>query len=281
MKELGIDISTWNGTQIDFESVKKSGVKFVIIRAGFGREVSQKDNCFEVNYKKAKQVGLKIGAYWYSYATNKEDAIKEGKACVECIKGKQFDLPIYYDVEETSILAKTGKEIGDIITAFYSVLEENKYYAGLYCGFTVTNKVSKSILNSHPLWFAQWYNECQYDGDYGMWQFTDNLLAVNGITGSVDGNYLYKDYTTTIKSKGYNGYTATTTTNKTQQTVNKEVSYLQLAFETINGKYGSGKDREKLLGNKYDDVQDIVNILLSNADMFLKAKELYKRGLLK
>lgn len=65
MKELGIDVSTWQGTQIDFEAVKKSGIKYVIIRAGFGRESSQKDNCFEINYRKAKQAGLKVGAYWY------------------------------------------------------------------------------------------------------------------------------------------------------------------------------------------------------------------------
>lgn len=281
MKELGIDVSTWQGTQIDFEAVKKSGIKYVIIRAGFGRESSQKDNCFETNYRKAKQAGLKVGAYWYAYATDKADAIKEAKACIECLKGKQFELPIYYDIEESSILSKNGKQIGDIITGFCSTLEQNKYFAGLYCGFAVTNKVDRAIINKYALWFAQWYSVCQYDGDYGMWQFTEKL-SVNGINGNVDGDYLYKDYTTIIKNGGYNGYIKKTqTAQKTTQTVKKEVSYLQLAFETINGKYGSGKEREKLLGNKYDDVQDIVNILLSNADMFLKAKELFKRGLLK
>lgn len=277
MKELCIDVSTWNGTQIDYEAVRKSGIDYVIIRAGFGKYTNQKDNCFEVNYKNAKKAGLKVGAYWYAYATNKEDAIKEANACMECIKGKQFELPIYYDVEEDSILGLSGKQIGDIITGFCSTLEQNKYFVGLYCGFTLTNKVDRAIVNKYAVWFAQWYSVCQYTGEYGMWQFTDKL-SVNGINGVVDGDYLYKDYTTIIKNGGFNGFTKAT---QTSQTVKKDVSYLQLAFETINGKYGSGSEREKLLGDKYDDVQDIVNILLSNADIFLKAKELYKRGLLK
>ena len=45
----GIDVSTWQGN-IDFGKVKASGIDFVIIRAGYGRETSQKDNCFEQNY---------------------------------------------------------------------------------------------------------------------------------------------------------------------------------------------------------------------------------------
>ena len=32
---LGLDVSKWNGT-IDWEAVKKAGIQFVIIRAGYG-----------------------------------------------------------------------------------------------------------------------------------------------------------------------------------------------------------------------------------------------------
>ena len=56
----GIDVSSWQGV-IDYRKVKTSGVSFVIIRAGFGREVSQKDNCFEQNYSAAKAAGLDVG----------------------------------------------------------------------------------------------------------------------------------------------------------------------------------------------------------------------------
>ena len=38
----GIDVSTWQGS-IDFNRVKQSGINFVIIRAGYGSALSQKD----------------------------------------------------------------------------------------------------------------------------------------------------------------------------------------------------------------------------------------------
>ena len=57
-----IDVSTWQGS-IDFKKVKSAGYDYVIIRAGYGKEKSQKDNMFETNYKKAKSAGLKVGAY--------------------------------------------------------------------------------------------------------------------------------------------------------------------------------------------------------------------------
>lgn len=71
----------------------------MIIRAGYGKEKSQKDNMFETNYKKAKSAGLKVGAYWFSYAMSPSTATAEADACLSCIKGKKFELPVYYDME--------------------------------------------------------------------------------------------------------------------------------------------------------------------------------------
>ena len=59
----GIDVSSWQGN-IDFAKVKASGIDFVIICAGYGRETRQNDNCFELNYRNAKAAGLDVGAYW-------------------------------------------------------------------------------------------------------------------------------------------------------------------------------------------------------------------------
>jgi len=93
-----IDVSTWQGS-IDFNKVKSAGYNYVIIRAGYGKEKSQKDNMFETNYKKAKSAGLKVGAYWFSYAMSPSTATAEADACLSCIKGKKFELPVYYDME--------------------------------------------------------------------------------------------------------------------------------------------------------------------------------------
>ena len=60
----GCDFSIWQGYNIDFNKVKAAGINFVILRAGFGKYISQKDPTFEGNYKRAKAAGLNVGAYW-------------------------------------------------------------------------------------------------------------------------------------------------------------------------------------------------------------------------
>lgn len=101
----GIDVSQYQQS-IDFKKVKASGVDFVIIRAGFGKYANQKDPYFEKNYKAAKAAGLKVGAYWYSYAASVEDAKAEAQTCINAIKGKTFEYPIYFDLEERSQFAR-------------------------------------------------------------------------------------------------------------------------------------------------------------------------------
>ena len=276
MKEFGIDVSTWQGTNNNFVKAKNnSGVKFVYIRAGFGREASKKDNAFEANYKNAKSAGLKVGAYWYSYAVSKADAVKEANACIACLKGKQFELPIFYDIEENSILSKSAGELKDIISAFCDTLLKNGYYAGVYCGFAVTDKVGTSFMNKYPVWFAQWYKECQYKGTYGVWQFTDKA-NVDGV-GAVDGDYQYTDYTTYIKQNGYNGFSKTPAK---PEDLSKKTN-LTLAFEVIEGKYGAGNVRKQKLGNRYSNVQDVVNALLIDTSEYLSLKDLFKKGIIK
>ena len=94
----GIDVSQYQ-QNIDFKKVKASGVDFVIIRAGFGKYANQKDPYFESHYKAAKAAGLKVGAYWYSYAATVAEAKAEAQTCINAIKGKTFEYPIYFDLE--------------------------------------------------------------------------------------------------------------------------------------------------------------------------------------
>ena len=138
----GIDVSSWQGN-IDFAKVKASGIDFVIIRAGYGRETRQNDNCFELNYRNAKAAGLDVGAYWYSYADSAEDAVKEARACMEVIKGKKFEYPIYFDLEEQSQFAKGRNFCDSVIKAFCGELEKNGYLAGLYCSTYYLNNYNE------------------------------------------------------------------------------------------------------------------------------------------
>lgn len=202
----GIDIS-YCQTNVDYSKLKSSGIEFVIIQAGYGRDVSQKDKMFEKHYAGCKAAGLKVGAYWYSYAVSEADAVQEAQACLNVIKGKQFEYPIFYDVEENSQFSK-GRTFCDTITkAFLSRLEASGYYAGLYTGrYAAQNYFSQSVLNKYALWIAEYGGKLNYDGKYGIWQNASDW-KVNGISGGVDHDYSYVDYSKIIKEGGFNGYT--------------------------------------------------------------------------
>ena len=189
----GIDVSKWQGN-INFQKVKDSGISFVIIRAGYGKLPSQKDKCFEENYCKAKASGLDVGVYWYSYAMSVDEAREEAKACLSVIKGKQFEYPVYFDLEEQKQFSK-GREFCDsIVNAFCGELEKNGYFAGLYISCSPLERfISESTAKKYALWVAEYNSRCRYNADYGMWQYSSKG-KVNGIGGNCDMNYCYKNY---------------------------------------------------------------------------------------
>ena len=59
MSKHGIDVSTYQ-RNINYMSVKASGIDFAIIRSGFGKNESQKDNMFEEHYAGFKYVGIPL-----------------------------------------------------------------------------------------------------------------------------------------------------------------------------------------------------------------------------
>lgn len=205
MQIKGIDVSKYQGN-IDFETVRKDGIGFVIIRAGYGREISQKDVCFERNYVNAKAAGLPVGAYWYSYAESAEDAIREAKVCLEVIKGKQFEYPIYFDLEEQNQFAKGKDHCSSLVKAFCNTLESAGYFTGLYISRSpLQTHITKEVAKRYSLWVAEYGDKCNYVGTYDMWQYSSRG-SVNGISGNVDMDCCYKDFPAIIKKAGLNGF---------------------------------------------------------------------------
>lgn len=209
MTTHGIDLSKHNGS-IDFARVKASGkADFAILRAGLGKVASQKDARFEEYYKCAKSVGIPVGAYWYSYAMSAEEAKQEAAACIECIKGKQFDYPIYFDVEEKAQLALGKDKVTAIVSAFCSALENAGYFVGIYMSASpLSTLIRADIAKRYAIWVAHYgVTKPSYSGTYGMWQHSDNG-TVSGISGKVDLDECYVDYPASIKAKCLNGFTA-------------------------------------------------------------------------
>ena len=212
----GIDVSAWQG-KIDFQKVKQSGIDFVIIRAGYGKVASQKDPYFETNYKNAKAAGLQVGAYWYSYASSIAEAKEEAAVCLSILKGKQFEYPIYFDLEEPKQFAQGKSFCSQLVYTFCNALEKAGYFAGFYISRSpLQTHISAEVAKRYALWVAEYGPKCNYSGTYGIWQYSSSG-KVPGISGNTDMDTSYVDYPSIIKSGGYNGFkksSATTTTVK-------------------------------------------------------------------
>lgn len=242
----GIDVSVHNG-KIDFAKVKAAGIEFVIIRAGYGKHISQKDKNFEKNYKAAKAAGLKVGAYWYSYAgtdatvsndSARYEAAQEAATCLEAIKGKQFEMPIYFDIEEQKQFHRGKTFCSDIVKAFCNALEKAGYFAGFYTSRSaVTQYISEDVAKRYALWVAEWGSKVNYAGSYGMWQYSSSG-RVSGIIGSLDMDISYVDYPAIIKRKGLNGFGL----ESTKPTPQKVVTYTVKKGDTLSAiaqRYGT------------------------------------------
>lgn len=207
--QQGADLSKFN-RNVDMKLAKKNGMDFVILKAGSG--YSGEDPKFQQNYNNAKAAGLNVGAYWYSYAVNVEEAKEEAVRYMKILGKKQFEYPVYLDFEDPSQRKIPKKTKTDMAIAFMSILEKNGFYTGLYSsGSWINNQFERERLKDYDIWIAHWHvtNPNCYTPDYGMWQFT-NKSKIKGVPdtgeGGVDMNYSYKNYPKIIKGAKLNNF---------------------------------------------------------------------------
>lgn len=220
----GIDVSKHQG-KIDWNKVKSAGIQFAMIRAGYGRYDKQKDEQFEANYSGAKAAGIPVGAYHYSYAENAEQAKAEAQTLLNWIKGKTFEYPIAFDIEEADVYNLGKNAVSEIIKAFCSTVEAAGYYVCVYANKNwLDNVISDEVKKKYDTWLAQWTTKPTYNGNYGIWQYSSSG-SVNGISGRVDMNTALKDYPSIIKGANLNGLNnGTNQTNKNDQGVTSETT---------------------------------------------------------
>lgn len=265
MRLFGIDISVWQ-KDINLSQAKAEGVNFTIIRGAYG---NKKDTAFETLYQRAKANGLGVGVYWWTRAVNEAQASEEAQILIDnVLKGKQFEYPIYIDVED-SLLQNLGKaKVDSIITSALTTLEKAGYYAGFYMNRNWYNNYCNgaSLSKRFTCWLAQWSSA--EVSNFPMWQFggETNYQRTNKVAGiTCDQDYCYVDFPSIIKNGGFNGYGKGTPSPAPQPQPSRK-SNEELANEVIAGKWGNGEDRKNRLtqaGYNYDAVQSIVNQKLS------------------
>lgn len=207
MIKQGIDLSRWN-IVTSFDDVKAAGIDFVILRAGGNNGGYYKDPKFELYYKAAKKAGLKVGAYYDTGSDFISSAI--GFNCanhmLQHLDGKQFEMPIYADIETVTTVQRAGATEAAI--AFCEQLEKNNYFAGIYAsdisGFK-DRLILEKLEGRFTLWVARYGKAPEYVKDFAIWQ-KSSTGSVNGITGNVDLDECTVNFSSIIKKKHLNNF---------------------------------------------------------------------------
>lgn len=185
----GVDISEMNGS-VDFAALKSAGVKFVIIRCGYGSDYpSQQDTEFEANIRKAEAAKMPWGVYHYAYAKNAAGGKAEAAHALRLIGNRKPAYGVWYDMEDNTTL---GGNLAEAAEAFCSAVKAKGLRAGVYANLNWwENYLTSPVFDKYDRWVAQYNSTCDLKKPYSIWQFTDRLV-IGG--KAFDGNWAYKDY---------------------------------------------------------------------------------------
>ena len=236
----GIDISVYQ-KGISFSALKQAGVKFAIIRAGYGEK---KDYTMNKFVKDCKANGIDFGFYWYSYAMSVEQAQAEADKCIEVIKGLSPTYPVFFDMEEKKQIDGLNTDTRtEMAVAFCEKIRQAGFKPGIYANpsFMENYYDKQQIIGKYDIWLAHWTNSpdrpSRYNYGQTMWQWgLDKIDRYD-----IDGDICFCEYSKPAPTK-------------------KSID--ELAKEVIRGDWGNGIERKNRLtaaGYDYSAVQKLVN----------------------
>ena len=189
----GIDISKWQDG-ISFDAIKKAGVDFVIIRAGYAKT---KDPLLDTFVAECKKYNIPYGFYWYSYALTVDRAKEEAEACIDVIKRYKPDYPVAYDQEDKSQIDYCSTRTRtDMAIEFCETIRAAGYTPSIYANPSWFENYYKKaeLLGRYDIWLACWTEDpntpTRYNYGQKMWQW--GLDVIGGY--NVDGDLSYYDY---------------------------------------------------------------------------------------
>ena len=296
-KIKGVDISVYQ-KGISFSALKQAGVKFAIIRAGYG---DKKDDTMDGFVKDCTANGIDFGFYWYSYAMSVKQAEAEAEKCAAVLKGLSPTYPVFFDMAEKKQIDGLNTDTRTkMAIAFCEKIKKAGFKPGIYANpsFMENYYDKQQLIGNYDIWLAHWTNSpdnpSKYNYGQTMWQW--GLDRIGGY--DIDGDICFCKYAKPAPAKktveqlarevirgewgngqerkdrltaaGYD-YTAVQSLvdkilNKSQTVKADKKSNEEIAKEVIKGLWGNGqerKDRLKAAGYDYTAVQAIVNKLMS------------------
>ena len=197
--QYGIDVSRYQGN-INWGRVAAAGKQFAIVRVGSSNSGGlYVDPYFLQNVNGAKAAGLRVGAYYYTYARTRAAVANELTTFLNVMQGLQLEYPVFVDVEDASLTSLGRAELTSLVQYAMDILYQRKWYAGWY-SYTnyINSNLNAAALSRYPLWVADYRATLGYNGSG----------VVNGISGACDLNRSYRDFLPEIQAGGYNNYGA-------------------------------------------------------------------------
>ncbi|MDI6498673.1 GH25 family lysozyme [Leuconostoc suionicum] len=203
-----VDVSSNNGTisVADYKKMQEYGVKAVIVK--LSEADSYKNPYAKVQIANAKEAGLKVGAYHYSWYASTADAQAEAKYFTDYATSLNLpkDTLMVDDLEETYT---KNNSVTVNATAFSTQVKAAGYKntsTYTYVSYVNETQLNFSYIGNNRVWIAQYPYQPSDSGlwnnGYGMWQWNSNT-SFPGISGTFDVSIDYKNLIS-VNSNGYN-----------------------------------------------------------------------------
>ena len=198
MEIKGIDVSAWQ-VKIDWKKVADYGMDFAILRITEAGNIV--DKYFEANLTGCNKHKIPVGVYKYSYAMTIAEIQSEARKVVSTLNGRKIQFPVFLDLEYHSQRTLGAESIHKMADAFRKIIEAAGYKFAIYCNVDWYVNVICNHLKKYDFWVARY--PANDNGtvverlrpDFGIgWQYSSKA-TIPGISGKVDRNVFYKDYT--------------------------------------------------------------------------------------
>ena len=202
MELKGIDVSAHQG-KINWDKVAAYGMDFVMIRiTEMGNVV---DSYFETNYAACNKYNIPVGVYKYSYAMTIAEIQSEARKVISTLNGRKIQYPVWLDLEYHNQRTLGAESIHKMADAFREIVEAAGYKFGIYCNLDWYTNMICSHLKKYDFWIARYPTndngtlQERLRPDFGVgWQYSSKA-KIPGISGNVDRDVFYKDYSDTVQ----------------------------------------------------------------------------------
>lgn len=180
----GIDISKWQGTNLDWSAIRNAGFSFAFLRASSG---STEDSTYELNRERATKAGVLLGGYHYFYP---QVNIPTQVELLARLVDSKVELPAVLDVEEAGLNEGLVFQFLDSYEKLTGRIP--MIYTSAYKWHTLVGR-NKTWAARYPLWVAHYTtaaNPILPDAwkTWSFWQFTSSGSVPN-YAGRIDTNW--------------------------------------------------------------------------------------------